>query len=206
MAVTTTYLMVFRRPGSKQETTIQDLVDQSKARVPGNNAPRTTLTNPPTSPSANSPVLQSVPANTQSTIRNEGAKATFITLTPTKMPENFSLSPSSLGSATENGVEAFGLAFEDTKANMVSVRQYNYQDYLQVNNLTANQFLSGTKSVEVSGQNVYLGEPYTINSPRFQYVQGATLVRGNTLIKISYYNTVKISDTSLAELAASFVK
>ena len=66
--------------------------------------------------------------------------------------------------------------------------------------------MTGAKIVNSSGQNVYLAESYTINSTKLQYVQGATLVRDNTLIKISYFNSAKLSEADLVELAASFLK
>lgn len=209
--IATAYAIIARRfhlqPQPQSETTIQDLINQSKANLPGNKGVNIAIPDKSSpSQSVDSPALQSVPADTQSTIRNQGAKAAFTTFVPTNMPENFSLSPSSLGNATENGVEMFGFVFKDAKANTVWVKEYDWKVYLKANSLTANQFFAGTKRLDSGGQSVYLAKSYTINSTTFQYVQGATLVRDNTLINISYYNSTKLSDASLAQLAASFVK
>jgi len=150
--------------------------------------------------------LTVVAADQQNAILQKSSQASFEIYAPAKLPEGFSVNPNSVGGGTgAGGVEEFSAFVSGPRGDNIQIKEYDWQAYLKASGLKEKDILN-SKSLMVADVKVYLADSYIINSVKRQYVQGATVISGGTLIRISYFGERKLSDEDLAALAASFVK
>ncbi len=150
-----------------------------------------------------------LPASEQENIYAEAEKASFSVYVPEKIVSGYSIAPrggvsggASFG--TRHGVDTFQVLFLGPGAGTLHINEYPYQRYLTRYGYTPEEFIGDSKKVPYEGGTAYISDGYTREVPEFQYVQGVTTIRGDTLVKVSYFGTNKLSDEELVEFIAGF--
>ncbi|KKR46980.1 MAG: hypothetical protein UT82_C0005G0041 [Parcubacteria group bacterium GW2011_GWB1_40_14] len=206
----TAVFFVTHNPFEKKEgeVIIGDLIEQSRRNVPGatdnGGTENTASTIAPATYEGT--LLVMIPENDQHLIREGGKELSFETYTPTKIPQGFSLSPTSISHGVQNNITSFHSYFSHANDDSVIIDEYRLQEYLTVTEQTISEFIGGKEPVIMGDKKIYIGDIQTKTSGRFQYYQGVTIIIGPVMIRVAYAGEKKLSNNDLAVLGASFTR
>jgi len=202
--------VVINKPFEKREReiTIGDLMEQSRRNIPG--AAKEGVTENVGSSIApadyEGTLLGSVPENEQKLVRDGGSEVSFNTYVPTKVPKGFFLRPTSVSHGVQNNVTVFQSFFSHANGDNLFIYQYPLNEYLTEMGQTLAEFTNGKEGAAIDGKTIFIADTGTKTAGRFQYLQGATVIAGATMIRIEYFGEKKLSSSNLTELAASLAR
>lgn len=202
--------VVIYKPFEKREgeVTIGDLIEQSRRNIPGtkiNGLPKENGVSPAPADYEGT-LLIPVPENEQKLIRDGGSEVSFETYVPTKVPQGFSLRPTSVSHGVQNNITVFQSFFSHSNGDNLFIYQYPLNEYLTGSGQTLAEFTNGKEGMDVDGKKIYVADTGTKTAGRFQYLQGITAIAGTTMIRIEYFGEKKLSSSDLIELAVSLAR
>lgn len=203
-------LVVINKPFEKQEgeITIGDLVKQARSNTPGATKNDTTETAGSSIAPATyeGTLLAPIPQNEQKLIREGGGQVSFDTYVPTKIPQGFFLRPTSVSHGAQNNITLFQSFFSHANGDNLFIYQYQLYEYLTETGQTLAELTNGKEETAIDGKKIYVADTGTKTAGKFQYLQGATIIAGATIIRIEYFGEKKLSNADLTSLAASLVR
>lgn len=185
------------------EFTLNDLLEQSKARARGEN-PRPL--NEVSQAAYEGSLLVQVSEDDQKKFRETARKSAIAAYIPTKIPPG-GLAPLSPGSSgKEFGINKYQIYFRSKKGDSLLVTEYNLQEFLASSKKTEKQMVGNAKETLRNEKKIYVSYTGVITDPKYLYTQALTIITESVLIRAEYTGETKLSENDMIDLGASFTK